>query len=153
MDVLTKRELLARQEIEFENYVMKVQIESRIMNELSQNHILPATVDYQNKLLQNAKDLRALLGEKAGSVAAASQLKIIEKISEHLNKLIALNFDMLEARKVANKIDDYHKRACAYCETVKIYFDQIRYHADKLELLVEDELWPLPKFREMLFTK
>lgn len=153
MDVLTKRELLARQEIEFENYVMKVQIESRIMNELSQNHILPATVDYQNKLLQNAKDLRALLGEKAGSVAAASQLKIIEKISEHLNKLIALNFDMLEARKVANKIDDYHKRAFAYCETVKIYFDQIRYHADKLELLVEDELWPLPKFREMLFTK
>lgn len=153
MDVLTKRELLARQEIEFENYVMKVQIESRIMNELSQNHILPATVDYQNKLLQNAKDLRALLGEKAGSAAAASQLKIIEKISEHLNKLIALNFDMLEARKVANKIDDYHKRAFAYCETVKIYFDQIRYHADKLELLVEDELWPLPKFREMLFTK
>lgn len=153
MDVLTKRELLARQEIEFENYVMKVQIESRIMNELSQNHILPATVDYQNKLLQNAKDLRTLLGEKAGSAAAASQLKIIEKISEHLNKLIALNFDMLEARKVANKIDDYHKRAFAYCETVKIYFDQIRYHADKLELLVEDELWPLPKFREMLFTK
>lgn len=153
MDVLTKRELLARQEIEFENYVMKVQIESRIMNELSQNHILPATVEYQNKLLQNVKELKALLGEKAGTAAATSQLKIIEKISHHLNHLIALNYDMLEARKVANKIEDYHKRAFAYCETVKVNFEQIRYHADKLEWLVEDELWPLPKFREMLFTK
>lgn len=153
MDVLTKRELLARQEIEFENYVMKVQIESRIMNELSQNHILPATVEYQNKLLQNVRELKTLLGEKAGATAATAQIRIIEKIALHLNQLIALNYDMLEARKVANKIDDYHKRAFAYCETVKVYFEQIRYHADKLEWLVEDELWPLPKFREMLFTK
>jgi glutamine synthetase len=153
MDVLTKRELLARQEIEFENYVMKVQIESRIMNELSQNQILPATVEYQNKLLQNVKELKALLGDKAGTIAGTAQLKIIEKISHHLNHLISLNYDMLEARKVANKIEDYHKRAFAYCETVKTHFDEIRYHADKLEWLVEDELWPLPKFREMLFTK
>ncbi|MBC9812743.1 glutamine synthetase III [Crocinitomicaceae bacterium CZZ-1] len=153
MDVLTKRELLARQEIEFENYVMKVQIESRIMNELSQNHILPATVEYQNKLLQNVRELKALLGDQAGAVAAAAQIKIIDKIALHLNQLISLNYDMLEARKVANKIEDYHKKAFAYCETVKVYFEQIRYHADKLEWLVEDELWPLPKFREMLFTK
>lgn len=153
MDVLTKRELLARQEIEFENYVMKVQIESRIMNELSQNHILPATVEYQNKLLQNVRELKALLGEKAGTTAATAQIRIIDKIALHLNQLIALNYDMLEARKVANKIEDYHKRAFAYCETVKVYFEEIRYHADKLEWLVEDELWPLPKFREMLFTK
>ncbi len=153
MDILSKRELLARQEIEFENYVMKVQIESRIMNELSQNQILPATVEYQNKLLQNVKELKATLGEKAGTAASASQTKIIEKISLHLNQLISLNYEMLEARKVANKIEDYHKRAFAYCETVKVHFDQIRYHADKLEWLVEDELWPLPKFREMLFTK
>lgn len=153
MDVLTKRELLARQEIEFENYVMKVQIESRIMNELSQNHILPATIEYQNKLLQNVRELKVVLGEKAGTIAATAQIRIIDKIALHLNKLIALNYDMLEARKVANKIEDYHKRAFAYCETVKVYFEEIRYHADKLEWLVEDELWPLPKFREMLFTK
>lgn len=153
MDVLTKRELLARQEIEFENYVMKVQIESRIMNELSQNQILPAAVEYQNKLLQNVKELKAVLGEKAGTAASVSQVKIIERISHHLNHLISLNYEMLEARKVANKIEDYHKRAFAYCETVKVHFDQIRYHADKLEWLIEDELWPLPKFREMLFTK
>ncbi len=153
MEVLTKRELLARQEIEFENYVMKVQIESRIMNELSQNQIFPSTVEYQNKLLKNVLELKALLGEKAGSEAAEAQLKIIEKISFHLNNLIKLNYEMLEARKTANKISDYHKKAFEYCEKVKIYFDDIRYHADKLEWLVEDELWPLPKFREMLFTK
>lgn len=153
MDVLTKRELLARQEIEFENYVMKVQIESRIMNELSQNQILPSTIEYQNKLLKNALELKALLGEKAGAAAAEAQLKIIEKISFHLNNLIRLNYEMLEARKTANKIGDYHKKAFEYCEKVKIYFDDIRYHADKLEWLIEDELWPLPKFREMLFTK
>lgn len=153
MEVLTEREVLARQEIEFEKYVMKVQIESRIMNELSQNQILPATVEYQNKLLQNVKDLKAILGDKAGEKAAESQLRIIEKISMHLNSLISLNYEMLEARKVANKMEDYHKRAFAYCETVKVYFDQIRYHADKLEWLIEDELWPLPKYREMLFTK
>lgn len=153
MEILSKRELLARQEIEFENYVMKVQIESRIMNELSQNQILPATIEYQNKLLQNVKELKATLGEKAGTAASASQIKIIEKIALHLNQLISLNYEMLEARKVANKIEDYQKRAFAYCETVKVHFEQIRYHADKLEWLVEDELWPLPKFREMLFTK
>lgn len=153
MEVLTEREVLARQEIEFEKYVMKVQIESRIMNELSQNQILPATVEYQNKLLQNVKDLKAILGDKAGEKAAESQLRIIEKISMHLNSLISLNYEMLEARKIANKMEGYHKRAFAYCETVKVYFDQIRYHADKLEWLIEDELWPLPKYREMLFTK
>lgn len=153
MEVLTEREVLARQEIEFEKYVMKVQIESRIMNELSQNQILPATVEYQNKLLQNVKDLKAILGDKAGEKAAESQLRIIEKISMHLNSLISLNYEMLEARKIANKMEGYDKRAFAYCETVKVYFDQIRYHADKLEWLIEDELWPLPKYREMLFTK
>ncbi|HNR85039.1 MAG TPA: glutamine synthetase III [Taishania sp.] len=153
MEVLSKRELLARQENEYESYVMKVQIESRILNELSQNQILPAAVEYQNKLLLNVRELKELLGEKAGKEAAASQIKIIEKIATHLNSLISLNFEMLEARKVANKIEDYHKRAFAYCDTVKVHFDKIRYHADKLELLIEDELWPLPKISEMLFTK
>ncbi|MCO5258943.1 MAG: glutamine synthetase III [Crocinitomicaceae bacterium] len=153
MEVLSRRELLARQENEFENYVMKVQIESRIMNEISQNQILPATIEYQNKLLHNVKELKTLLGDKAGKAASESQLKIIDKIAFHLNNLIAINYEMLEARKVANKIEDYHKRAFAYCDTVKIHFDKIRYHADKLEWLVEDELWPLPKFSEILFTK
>jgi len=153
MGVLTKREIFARLEIECENYVKKVQIESRIINELSQNQILPSAVEYQNKLLQNVRNLCDLYGEGRGREIATAQLKIIDKISQHLALLIALNYEMLEARKVANKISDYQQRAFAYCQTVKVHFDKIRYHADKLEWLVEDELWTLPKFREILFTK
>lgn len=153
MQVLSSRELLARQEIDFENYVMKVQIESRLINEMSQNLILPAVVEYQNKLIQNVKGLMDVLGAKDGKDAAKTQVDLISRISGHLNKMTELNEKMLNARKAANKIEDYHKRAAAYCDTVKIHFDEIRYHADKLEMLVDDELWPLPKFREMLFTK
>ena len=153
MEVLTSRELLARQEIDFENYVMKVQIESRLINEMSQNLILPAVLEYQNKLIQNVNGLTAVLGDKAGKAAAKTQIALIEKISMHLNKMSELNEVMLNARKAANKIEDYHKRAAAYCDTIKVHFDEIRYHADKLEMLVDDELWPLPKYREMLFTK
>ncbi len=153
MDVMTEREVHARQEIEFEKYVMKVQIESRIMNEISQNHILPVVIDYQNKLLANIQNLVALFGDVKGREMAVTSIKIVEKVSEHLNALIQNNYDMLEARKVANKIDCIQLKAEAYCDSVKSYFDQIRYHADKLELLVDDESWPLPKYREMLFTK
>lgn len=153
MEVLTSRELLARQEIDFENYVMKVQIESRLINEISQNIILPAVVEYQNQLIKNIQGLQGILGDKAGKAAAKSQLAILDRITTHMNKMIDLNLDMLNARKEANKIQDYHKRAEAYCDKVKVYFDEIRYNADKLEMLVDDELWPLPKFREMLFTK
>lgn len=153
MDVMSEREVHARQEIEFEKYVMKVQIESRIINELSQNHILPAVIEYQNKLLSNVQSLMSVFGEKEGKLMAESSIKIANKVSEHLNKLIQLNYDMLEARKVANKLEEIDQKAVAYCDKVKAYFDEIRYHADKLELLVDDELWPLPKYREMLFTK
>jgi len=153
MEVLSSRELLARQEIDFENYILKVQIESRIINEISQNIILPAVVNYQNQLIQNIQGLKSVLGDKAGTEGAKSQITIVERISTHLNKMIELNLSMLNARKKANKIDSIHERAEAYCDTIKVYFEDIRYHADKLEMLVDDEIWPLPKFREMLFTK
>lgn len=153
MNVLTERELHARQEIDFENYILKIQIEARLMGEMSQNLILPAVVEYQNKLIQSVQGLIEVLGAKAGKEAAKPQLDIITKIADHLNKFSTLNEEMLVARKAANKIEDIEKKALAYCDTVKVYFDQIRYHADKLEMLVDDELWPLPKFREMLFTK
>jgi len=132
---------------------MKVQIESRLINEMSQNLILPAVIEYQNKLIQNVKGLMDVLGSKDGKEAAKTQVDLISRISGHLNRMTELNEKMLNARKSANKIEDYHKRAASYCDTVKIFFDEIRYHADKLEMLVDDELWPLPKFREMLFTK
>jgi glutamine synthetase len=152
LNVLTHREIEARKEIEFENYVHKLQIEARLMGDLTQNHIIPAVINYQNKLIQNVQGLMSILG-KEGAEAAKAQTELITKISEHLNKMKSLCDVMLEARKKANKIESIEEKAVAYCDEVKVYFDDIRYHADKLELLVDDELWPLPKFREMLFTR
>jgi glutamine synthetase len=153
MNVLSPRELEARQEIEFENYCLKIQIESRLMGDITQNYFIPAAVEYQNKLIQNAQGLMNVLGEKAGKEAAKAQISLIERVSLHLNAMKSASDVMLENRKKANKIDGAEKKALAYCDTVKVHFDEIRYHADKLELLVDDELWPLPKFREMLFTR
>ncbi len=153
MGVLSPRELEARQEIEFENYILKIQIESRLMGDITQNYFIPAAVEYQNKLIQNAQGLMHVLGEKAGKEAAKAQISLIEKISTHMNAMKNASDLMLENRKKANKIDSSEKKALAYCDSVKVHFDEIRYHADKLELLVDDELWPLPKFREMLFTR
>jgi glutamine synthetase len=153
MGVLSERELEARREIEFENYVLKIQIESRVMGDLTQNHFIPAVIEYQNKLISNVQGLTSVLGEKAGKEAAKAQIELIQKISLHLNKMKSSSDAMLEERKRANKIEDAEAKALAYCDKVKSYFEEIRYHADKLELIVDDELWPLPKFRELLFTR
>jgi glutamine synthetase len=153
MNILTPRELEARQEIEFEAYIHKIQIEARLIGDIAQNHITPAVVEYQNKLIQNVQGLISILGEKAGKEAAKAQLELLTKISDHLNKMKTGCDDMLAARKLANKVEGNEAKAVAYCDKVKVYFDDIRYHADKLELLIDDELWPLPKFREMLFTR
>jgi glutamine synthetase len=153
MEVLTPRELEARAEIEFENYILKIQIESRLMGDLIQNNFIPAAVEYQNKLLQNVQGLISVFGDKAGRAAAKAQIEILEKVSMHINKMKEASDAMLVQRKLANKIEGAEQKALAYCDQVKVHFDEIRYHADKLELLVEDELWPLPKFRELLFIR
>jgi glutamine synthetase len=153
MNVLTPRELEARKEIEFENYILKIQIEARIMGDVVQSMIIPAVVDYQNKLIQNVQGLIDVLGGKAGKEAAKGQIELIQRISVHLNQMKSAADHMLMERKAANKIAHAEEKAFAYCDKVKIHFDEIRYHADKLELLVDDEMWPLPKFREMLFTR
>jgi len=153
MGVLSPRELTARQEIEFENYVMKVQIEARVMDEMIQNFIIPAVVEYQNKLIKNVSGLTEVLGAAAGKKAASGQLEIITKISDHMNRMNETAGKMLKARKAANQIDHMEDKAIAYCDTVKIHFDEIRYNVDKLERLIDDEEWRLPKFREMLFTR
>ena len=152
LNVLTEREIEARKEIDFENYIHKIQIEARLIGEIAQNQIIPAVIEYQNKLIQNVQGLQVVLGNELGD-ASSSQLQIIKKLSFHLNKLKSLSDTMLEERKMVNKIENMEEKAIAYCDKVKVYFDDIRYHSDKLELLVSDELWPLPKFREMLFTK
>jgi glutamine synthetase len=153
MDVLSPRELHARQEIEYEAYVYKIQIEARLMGDLALNHILPAVIDYQNKLLTNVQGLIDVLGKDQGKVAADAQLDLIMRTAVHMNKMKNACDRMLVDRKAANKIEDMEKRARVYCDKVKVHFDEIRYHADKLEILVDDEMWPLPKFREMLWTR
>ena len=153
MNVLTPRELEARQEIEFESYVYKVQIEARIFGEIAQNTIIPAVVEYQNILLKNIQGLFDVLGDKMGKEAADAQIDLLKRISIHLNKMKDTCDLMLSERKKANKIEHMEQKAEAYCDKVKVHFDEIRYHADKLETLVDDKLWPLPKFSEMLFTR
>ncbi len=150
-NVYTHSELEARHEIELENYIKKVQIEARVMGDLAINHILPAAVKYQNELLANVNGLKAAgLPESA----YASQLTILKQISEHIQQVYSNVDGMVEARKVANKLDDTRAKAIAYCDDVKgKYFDEIRYHVDKLELLVDDPNWTLPKYREMLFLR
>jgi glutamine synthetase len=150
-NIYTHVELEARHEIELEKYIKKVQIESRIMGELATSHILPSAIRYQNILVSNINGLK-----QAGmpESAYANQKQILEKISEHINKVSDLVEKMIEARKVCNNMDNTRTKAIAYQSQVKdAYFDQIRYHVDKLELLVDDKEWYLPKYREMLFLR
>jgi glutamine synthetase len=150
-DIYSHSELEARHEIELEKYIKKVQIESRIMGELATSHILPSAIRYQNLLANNILRLKeAGLSE----TNYANQKQILEKISEHINKASDMVEKMIEARKECNKIEDARGKAIAYQTKVKdVFFDDIRYHVDKLELLVDDREWYLPKYREMLFLR
>lgn len=149
--VYNHAELEARHEIELEKYIKKVQIEGRIMGELCTSHILPGAIKYQNILINNIKGLKEIGVDKS---AYANQLQILEKISLHINKVSDLVEQMIEARKKANNTEGTRAKAIAYCDEVKgKYFDDIRYHVDKLELLVDDASWYLPKYRELLFLR
>jgi glutamine synthetase len=144
-------ELEARHEIELENYLKKVQIEGRIIGDLALNHILPAAIKYQNSVLANVNGLKAA-GLPESSYA--SQLTILKQVSEHIQVIHTKVHAMVEARKIANNIESTRTKAIAYESQVKAaYFDEIRYHVDKLESLVDDEIWTLPKYREMLFLR
>ncbi len=151
--VMNKKELAARYEIKLEKYIKKIQIESRVMGDLAINHILPTAIQYQNRLIENAKGLKEVLDSKSFVKLSRNQLNTIKEISDHISTIKEEVEQMVEARKVANKIEDLPKQAKAYKEDVFKYFDSIRYHVDKLELLVDDEIWPLPKYRELLFIK
>jgi glutamine synthetase len=144
-------ELEARHEIMLEEYVKKVQIEARVMGDLATTQILPSAVKYQNKLIENVTGLKQL---GLPDSAYHSQMDILKKISEHVNVISSHVESLINARKTANEIKNNRDKAIAYCEEVKEkHFDTIRYHADKLELMIEDELWPLPKYRELLFLR
>jgi len=149
--VYTHVELEARHEIELEKYIKKVQIEARIMGDLAINHILPAAISYQNKLSTNINGLKAA---GLGADTYASQTDLLQQVSKHVQVIYTQVNAMVEARKVANNIEDTRKKAIAYEADVKsAFFDEIRYHVDKLEHLVDDDKWTLPKYREMLFLR
>jgi len=152
-NIMNHREQHARYDIYLETYTKKIQIESRVMADLALNHIIPTAIKYQGSLVQNVKGLKDILGGAEFKKAAQIQLDMIAEISEHVNIIKTKVDEMTEARKKANALSDVKKQAVAYCEKVKSYFEVIRYHVDKLELLIDDESWPLPKYRELLFTK
>lgn len=150
--VMNNTEVTARYEIELEDYIKKVQIEGRVLGDIVRNHIMPTAFKYQNLLIENIKGLKEIFGDQYEEYAA-EQLMVLKKISMHVNELNAKLHEMMDARKDANAIDSVEKTAQAYCEKVKPYYDEIRYHADKLELMVDNELWTLTKYRELLFTR
>ncbi len=151
--VLLKRELLARYEIQLENYIKKVQIESRVSGDLAKNHIIPIAIRYQNTLIENVKGLKDVLDSKTFVKLSRNQMQTIKEISEHVEEIKEKVAQMLDERKKANKIEDLAKQALAYNQKVMPYLQMIRSHVDELELMVDDELWPLPKYRELLFIK
>ena len=152
MGVMNKTEIKARHEIELEDYAMRIQIEGRILGDIARNHVIPTAIKYQNVLIKNVRGLKDIF-EKDHKKHSKEQIEIISEISDHIENINSDINKMIDERKKANVIEDAQEKAFAYCNEVKPYFDKIRYHCDKLELLVDDELWPLTKYREMLFTR
>ncbi|MEX2372091.1 MAG: glutamine synthetase III [Bacteroidales bacterium] len=151
LGILSESELEARAEVMYENYIMKVQIEARVLGDLAINHIIPTVIKYQNVLMQNVSLLKELYKDEFLELAG-NRIELIREISDRVTQIKSMVNEMVEARSVANKIPSAEKRAKAYATNVFSYLDKIRYHIDKLELIVDDEIWPLPKYRELLFS-
>ena len=151
--VMTSVELHARNEVKWETYIKKIQIEARVLGDLAINHIIPVATRYQSFLLDNVYKIKAVFSAEKADKLSKLDCEFIEEIAEHIS-VIKTNVDALvEARKVANKIDNEYEKALSYHDEVLPYFDVIRYHADKLEMIVDDEMWTLPKYRELLFIR
>ncbi len=152
LGVMNQVEAQARYEIEMEEYILHIQIESRVIGDIARNHVVPTAVRYQNMLIENVTGLKTIYGTKFEDLAQ-EQLNLIEQISKHIEAINSSVTKMIDVRKQINKQKDLEKKANGYCQKVKPFFDNIRYHCDKLELMIDDELWPLTKYRELLFTK
>ncbi len=152
MNVMSSVETVVRYEVEIEEYTKRIQIESRVLGDIAGNHVVPTAVRYQNLLIKNVTGLKAIFG-KDFEKHAAEQIQLIKGISGHIEGIHSKIDKMINARKKANKIENIEAMAEAYCFKVKPFFDEIRYHCDKLELMIDDELWPLTKYRELLFTR
>ncbi len=152
MNVMNHVEVEARYEIELEEYTKKIQIEGRVLGDIARNHVIPTAIKYQNTLIDNVKGLKEIFGKEFEKIGK-EQIVLIREISEHIEGINTKVEKMIDARKKANQLTDAQKMAEMYCDKVKPYFEDIREHCDKLELLVDNESWTLTKYRELLFTK
>ena len=153
LGVMTEKELEARNEVKWETYTKKIQIEARVFGDLTMNHIIPVATHYQSMLLKNVENMRSVFSAEEAEKLSSRNMKIIRDIAERTQIIEKGVEDLVEARKVANKIADEREKAIAYHDTVAPKMEEIRYHIDKLELTVSDELWTLPKYRELLFIR
>ena len=153
LGVMTRKELEARNEVKWETYTKKIQIEARVLGDLSMNHIIPVATRYQTQLLQNISNMAVVFPIDTADKLSARNKQIIQEIAERTSAIEKGVEDLVNARKLANKIADEHQKAIAYHDTVEPKLDDIRYQIDKLELIVDDSLWPLPKYRELLFIR
>ena len=153
LGVMTRKELEARNEVKWETYTKKIQIEARVLGDLSMNHIIPVATHYQSTLLKNVGNMAAIFSADKAAKLSERNLKLIEEIAERTSTIEQQVEELVNARKQANKIGDEHEKAIAYHDTVEPKLDDIRYQIDKLELIVDDSLWPLPKYRELLFIR
>ena len=151
--VMTQKELEARNEVKWETYTKKIQIEARVLGDLVMNHIVPVATEYQTKLIDNVYKMKSVFAEEEARTLSAENMAIIRKIAEHTTYIKEHVDAMVEARKVANKIASEREKAIAYHDTIAPMLEEIRYHIDKLELIVDDRMWTLPKYRELLFIR
>lgn len=152
LGVMNHIEVESRYEIELEEYTKKIQIEGRVLGDIARNHVIPTSIKYQNTLIENVRGLKEIFGKDFEKIAK-EQISLIKAISEHIEGIHHNIDEMILERKKANNLEDTEKMAAAYCNNVKPYFKIIREHSDKLELLVDDEMWPLTKYRELFFIK
>ena len=153
MNVMTRSELEARNEVKWETYTKKIQIEARVMGDLAMNHIIPVVTHYQSRLAKNVSSMINIFGKEEGERITKRNIKILKEIAERIQTIETGVDELIEARKVANKIDSQREKAIAYHDDIVPQMEKIRYQIDKLELIVSDEMWTLPKYRELLFIR
>jgi glutamine synthetase len=153
MHVMKEYELRARNEIKWETFTKKIQIEARVFGDLAMNHIIPVATRYQSVLIDNVKKVSQVFDKEEADKLNADNISLIRRISRHTSYITETVQKMIDARKVANKVENTRQKAILYHDTVAPYLESIRYHIDKLELIVEDEMWTLPKYRELLFIR
>ena len=153
LGVMTRKELEARNEVKWDTYTKRIQIEARVMGDITMNHIVPVATHYQSQLAKNVQNMRQIFPTEKAEKLCARNMKLIEEIAERTQKIETGVEELVNARKVANKIECEREKAIAYHDTVEPKMKDIRYQIDKLELIVADELWTLPKYRELLFIR